>query len=985
VCANLTLDYVQTADITLIAEFTNYIIGTDWASTFSGTYNGNNYTISNLTINKQANYIGLFGYTDSATIQNVGLIANDVTGKAYVGGLVGYNRVSSTITNSYATGDVTGSGNYVGGLVGYMTGSATITNSYATGAVEGSGGYVGGLVGRNSSSSTITNSYATGDVTGSGDYVGGLVGQNSYSSTITNSYATGDVTGDDYVGGLVGQNYGCSMQEGCVSSITNSYATGDVTGDDYVGGLVGYNYTSCTITNNSYATGSVTGDDYVGGLVGYNNGTISNSYYNIDDATITIGGVVFNGLTFGGIYGAQFDDWVADKSLTITDYFTKNGDYYEIGTVQGLKDFLGFSCSAEKFRLSANIDLINDADFYIPYMTVEEFDGNGKTISNLSISINNRYKGFFGQVDGTTNGTTIKNVGLVDVDITANDHVGGLVGYMTGSATITNSYATGAVEGTSYVGGLVGNNSSSNITNSYAAGSVTGDDYVGGLVGYNNSGTISNSYYNIDDATITIGGVVFNGPTLGGIYNAQYDDWVADKSLTITDYLTKSGDYYEIGTVQDLKDFLGFYWCAEKFRLSANIDLINDADFYIPYMTVEEFDGNGKTISNLSVSLDRRYIGFFGVVDGTTNGTTIKNVGLVDVDITADDYVGGLAGYITGSATITNSYATGAVTGDYYVGGLAGYNNSSTITNSYATGSVTGNRYLGGLVGYNNSSTITNSYATGAVTGNSYYVGGLVGYDTSSNITNSYATGAVEGNSNTGGLVGYNRDSTITNSYATGSVTGASSVGGLVGDNGYSNITNSYATGAVTGSYMLVGGLLGYNVRSTITNSYATGAVEGDYAYVGGLVGQSILATITNSYATGSVTVTGAGNYSGGLVGNNASSNITNSYATGAVTGSVRIGGLVGYNSGSSTITNSYATGDTTGSSNVGRLIGYDDASYEAASCGVYASSGGNPNNDIGNTGASVDEQATAISDFYDQENANITVVYTGGSNPWDF
>ncbi len=104
-----------------------------------------------------------------------------------IGGLVGSNRNFSTITNSYATGTVTGAGDYVGGLVGNNN-SSTINNSYATVSFTGSNNYsIGGLVGRNENSSTITNSYASGSVTGSGDYIGGLVGQNN-SSTINNSF-----------------------------------------------------------------------------------------------------------------------------------------------------------------------------------------------------------------------------------------------------------------------------------------------------------------------------------------------------------------------------------------------------------------------------------------------------------------------------------------------------------------------------------------------------------------------------------------------------------------------------------------------------------------------------------------------------------------------------------------------------------------------------------------------------------------------------
>jgi len=79
-----------------------------------------------------------------------------------------------TITNCYATGNVTG-GDQVGGLVGHQD-YARITNCYSTGGVVGSGWYVGGLAGLNSFG-TIINCYSIGGVSG-GDFVGGLVGSN---------------------------------------------------------------------------------------------------------------------------------------------------------------------------------------------------------------------------------------------------------------------------------------------------------------------------------------------------------------------------------------------------------------------------------------------------------------------------------------------------------------------------------------------------------------------------------------------------------------------------------------------------------------------------------------------------------------------------------------------------------------------------------------------------------------------------------------
>jgi hypothetical protein len=238
---------------------------------FTGSFDGQNHTISNLSINRlDDNYVGLFGRIDSsAEVENVGVINVNMTGELYVGGVVGENY-EGNISNSYSTGNVTGELDNVGGLAGSNYG--TVSNSYSTGNVTGDR-TVGGLAG--SSEGTVSNSYSTGSVTGK-KYVGGVVGEN-YEGNISNSYSTGNVTGEGEVGGLAGSNsYG---------TFSNSYATGNVTGEGEVGGLVGENYEGNI--SNSYSTGSVSGDNYVGGVVGFNdNGTVSNSYWN-SDSTIT--------------------------------------------------------------------------------------------------------------------------------------------------------------------------------------------------------------------------------------------------------------------------------------------------------------------------------------------------------------------------------------------------------------------------------------------------------------------------------------------------------------------------------------------------------------------------------------------------------------------------------------------------------------------------------------------------------------------------
>lgn len=308
----------------------NYVLGTDidaaatsgWnagegfnplgnnITQFSDKFDGLGHTISNLTINRPTIFnAGLFGYTYSADIRNIGLIDNSVNGRTYVGGLVGISEnttisnaystgavigevavgglvgvsESTTISNAYATGDVTGD-NYVGGLVGINADNSTINNAFATGNVIGSSN-VGGLVGFSVNNSMITNAYATGAVTGFNDYIGGLVGMNTGISTISNSHATGETTGRNYVGGLVGINGGI---------ISDAYAMGVVTGQDFVGGLVGHNLDNSTISN-AYATGAVTGASIVGGLVGNNStdSNINNAYWNTETTgqTTSSGGI----------------------------------------------------------------------------------------------------------------------------------------------------------------------------------------------------------------------------------------------------------------------------------------------------------------------------------------------------------------------------------------------------------------------------------------------------------------------------------------------------------------------------------------------------------------------------------------------------------------------------------------------------------------------------------------------------------------------
>ncbi|MEW6550784.1 MAG: MBG domain-containing protein [Campylobacterota bacterium] len=175
----------------------------DNSTVFTGSFDGLGHTINNLYINRQIyKPIGLFGYTASPTISNIGLTNVNITGGNYAtGALVGLNQ-SSLISNAYSTGNITGY-MYIGGLIGVNGG--TINNSYSSVNVTAHH-LVGGLVGMNSDHGSIINSYATGSVTATGTgNAGGLVGKMKTNSTITNSYSVGKITNNSTgSGGLVG-------------------------------------------------------------------------------------------------------------------------------------------------------------------------------------------------------------------------------------------------------------------------------------------------------------------------------------------------------------------------------------------------------------------------------------------------------------------------------------------------------------------------------------------------------------------------------------------------------------------------------------------------------------------------------------------------------------------------------------------------------------------------------------------------------------
>ncbi|MGV6871283.1 hypothetical protein ACUSIJ_01125 [Pseudochelatococcus sp. B33] len=190
-------------------------IGTE-AKPFTGSFDGNGYTISGLTIARpQQGAVGLFGAADGAKISNFYMTRVNVVGRSFVGPVLGFG-FDTTIKNVSAEGSVKGA-EAAGGLVGFVT-AGIIEKVQTAGTVSGEKG-IGGLAGYTDEGAVINDSLANADVKGE-ESVGGLIGWNTL-SVIKNTYAAGIVRGKEDVAGLVGYD-----EEGVViSSFWNTETT----------------------------------------------------------------------------------------------------------------------------------------------------------------------------------------------------------------------------------------------------------------------------------------------------------------------------------------------------------------------------------------------------------------------------------------------------------------------------------------------------------------------------------------------------------------------------------------------------------------------------------------------------------------------------------------------------------------------------------------------------------------------------------------
>jgi hypothetical protein len=275
----------------------------DSSTKFTGTFDGQDYAISDLFINRSSTSdVGLFGYTDSgAAIYDVSLLNVNVTGYEFVGGLIGRSYYSN-ITSCHMTGNISANYYKVGGLIGYSY-RANVTACSADVEITSDSILIGGLVGQSYLVTHFRDCEAKLFYNGStGESVGGFAGGMHYSSTTNNCSASGEIIGLNSLGGFVGSINNNAIVNESWSSTTvtlddtgdsyymlggfagsaqtsqmyRCYSTGNVTAtfDEnsiYMGGFLGRQWNGAVTIHDSYSTGNVTAastDSQIGGFTG---------------------------------------------------------------------------------------------------------------------------------------------------------------------------------------------------------------------------------------------------------------------------------------------------------------------------------------------------------------------------------------------------------------------------------------------------------------------------------------------------------------------------------------------------------------------------------------------------------------------------------------------------------------------------------------------------------------------------------------------
>lgn len=709
---------------------------------FTGTFDGDGHTIVGLQANG-----GLFGKLGSgAVVKDINIVSSVFTGKetgASVGAVAAENN-GGTISGISGYGNtVKGSGGYIGGLVGKNYGGISNSNDQST-VIAGAGTVAGGIAGVNGTNAgiggTIDNVQSNSAVTTGGlaenQYaynLGGIVGKNELSlnkyninnvsahgvtgktgntktsggivgtneGIISNAYNESIIHGSENIGGVAGKNVtqasNSNMAE--LNDVANAVEIIGDAGSQNVGGLVGKQ--DHATTNQGRNTGAITGCTNVGGMVGYNTaGSYLNNLENSPQATIT-------GITnVGGIAGFNEGVISADDQLNLLN----SGKIYGWENVGGIAG----KNSGSIDNVNSNINL-----YVIGEETRAALKGSTEIAANAQ---------FFGGVTGENVGIITNATNRARVDAAQASYVGGIVGRNTSEGN--------------KVGQLLGMGNSNE-------GFVIGKNYVGGVIGKNEvaiTGTAEQSVGIVNSGTV----IALAGGA-GGI--------IGENSADITHVIMKNeGEVHGNASIEGSKEENG-----TGGIIGVNADGANISNSSL----MNRVNGNVSGVANVGGIIGINH----GVITGGRDANNnyykyqIYNNGTIQagsynatngtITAFAGENIGGLLG--NNSGTLTAGYNTGVVKAEQSsnVGGIAG-TNSGTLDQVFNS-VVTVTKTETGATDANGRKLYNYTYTDGGAISGASNVGGIVGSNTAEGqLSNAYSTTAVAGNSNVANIVGSN-------------------------------------------------------------------------------------------------------------------------------------------------------------------------------------------------------------------------------------
>lgn len=327
----------------------------------------------------------------------------------------------------------------------------------------------------------------------------------------------------------------------------------------------------------------------------------------------------------------------------------------------------------------------------------------------------------FGGNDSDANNRTMRTINL-NIQQSGVSNVG-LFGYVKGEgASISYIKTAGTIVGGNATGGLVGCMENGEIFNCANSATVTGREQVGGIVGYNPDNQRGKIY-----GTIINDGAINGTNMVGGLVGQWHGEWNLNGTYGT---FTNTGDVNG-GTGASVGGIAGF---ADR--------------------TIKNAANSGNVVGGTSVGgiagrcqapIENSYN------TGDVRGTATTSQGEITGSPTGV-FVGGITGYTSANASISNCYNTGHISalstsGGYlsnanYVGGIVGFAQAAVSYCANIGGLIEGNDYLGGIVG-NSSSTIDHCYDVQGQRKHRYdtgRIGAISGYGGTA--TNSWAINA---------------------------------------------------------------------------------------------------------------------------------------------------------------------------------------------------------------------------------------------------